>query len=414
MKVFIATPTYDGKVVKGYEASLKATLAECTRNGLEVEWATFSGCCYLPLARNKLVDQFLKSGATDLVFIDADIEWFPDDFFRLLSHPVDIVGAAYRHKTFEETYPVWLRTDSDGRPIFAGLSDLLECWTLPTGFLRIARRVFEQMDLHYKDALEVKEFSGEAQLIGGFRNYFDTRHEGYLWWGEDNFFCKRWTMEMSRNLYVDPHIVLRHWGMSASGIDEPFIGDYHDYLSRLPGGANDPGYHENRIEGYTALRELQWLFTTAKSMDSIVEIGSFRGRSAHALCSGTRGLVYCVDLWDHDIAVWKDANGTETKSVKLEDFLENMRGFINCVPFQASSLEASKRLPDIDMVFIDGDHGKEQVRADIEAWLPKCRKIICGHDYNYYGWPEVAAVVDEIFGDRVRSIGTIWYVDLEE
>ena len=57
-----------------------------------------------------------------------------------------------------------------------------------------------------------------------------------------------------------------------------------------------------------------------------------------------------------------------------------------------------------DLVFIDGDHYKEDVKTDIEAWWPliKTGGILCGHDYvenrDIASHPGVKEAVDEIFG----------------
>ena len=57
----------------------------------------------------------------------------------------------------------------------------------------------------------------------------------------------------------------------------------------------------------------------------------------------------------------------------------------------------------IHMVFIDGDHERNGVRADISAFLPKITRggIIAFHDYGIRAdgiepWPEVKIAVDEL------------------
>jgi hypothetical protein len=66
-----------------------------------------------------------------------------------------------------------------------------------------------------------------------------------------------------------------------------------------------------------------------------------------------------------------------------------------------------------DMVFIDGDHSYESVKQDIELWLPKTRKLICGHDFGNPDYPGVEKAVVERFGDAVtRGPGLIWSVRL--
>jgi len=50
-------------------------------------------------------------------------------------------------------------------------------------------------------------------------------------------------------------------------------------------------YKATQIEGWMSYAELIWLNLTAKKMNSIVEIGSWKGRSAHALASACPGKV---------------------------------------------------------------------------------------------------------------------------
>lgn len=412
MEVFLATPAYDGRVVPQFEESLKASLRVLRDAGIPAHWESLSGCCYLPIARNKLVKKFLESGMTDLVFLDADIEWSPDELLLLLSHPVDIVAGPYRHKTWEETYPVWWKTDSEHRPVVGGLSGLIECWSVPTGFMRLTRRVFDLIDMELGDSLEIEEYNDKGILQDRYRNYFDTGVHNKQWWGEDCAFCRRWTIDLKQPLWVDPHIVLSHWGTTPNGAPKAVTGSFHEYLSRLPGGANDPGYHDNGIEGYTVVQELQWLNGAAKDMKSVVEIGSYFGRSSHALLAGCRGIVTCVDPWQP--LEWEDGDSEWKAEERYKHFLTNTAQFPNRAVLRMSSIDAAAMVGDrsVDMVFIDGDHSRQSVAEDIDAWLPKALRMICGHDYDFIGWPGVKAVVDEKFGDQVQVFGTIWFVEL--
>ena len=55
----------------------------------------------------------------------------------------------------------------------------------------------------------------------------------------------------------------------------------------------------------------------------------------------------------------------------------------------------------LDVVYIDGNHSYEAVKADIRAWLPKLSKptgYIAGHDYNNPMTPGVRKAVDEQLG----------------
>ena len=79
---------------------------------------------------------------------------------------------------------------------------------------------------------------------------------------------------------------------------------------------------------------------------------------------------------------------------------------------QAASPAAAALVPGpVDMVFIDGDHSYEAVRADIAAWRPLARRMLCGHDLHASGAkPGVRQAVEEAFGDGARVVpGTsIW------
>ena len=80
-------------------------------------------------------------------------------------------------------------------------------------------------------------------------------------------------------------------------------------------------------------------------------------------------------------------------------------------------MEAVNRFADksLDMVFLDGDHATTAVVQDILHWLPKARKLICGHDYQLKNgaWQTVADVVDGFFGTNVEVHDTIWAINLE-
>jgi len=79
---------------------------------------------------------------------------------------------------------------------------------------------------------------------------------------------------------------------------------------------------------------------------------------------------------------------------------------------KATSPEITTSFKDdyFDLVFIDGDHSHEGVKADIEAWSPKIkswRGFLTGHDYNH-NEPGVVKAVDEAFGENFIIIKRVW------
>jgi hypothetical protein len=167
-------------------------------------------------------------------------------------------------------------------------------------------------------------------------------------------------------------------------------------------GCPIPGTH---IWGWMRIPELEWLAEQAAQMESVVEIGSLHGRSAFALLTACEGPVYCIDPWDDE------------RDLCYSSFLGYCGHFPNLHAISGLSPAVAGQVPTVDMVFIDGDHEYDSVIADIDAWLPKARKLICGHDYTWdrhSGYPGVKRAVDEKFGDRVTIAPdtAIWAVEL--
>lgn len=151
--------------------------------------------------------------------------------------------------------------------------------------------------------------------------------------------------------------------------------------------------------------ELNWLFLRAKEMDSIAEIGSWKGKSTHALLTGCRGIVYAIDHFLGSPSAPFTQEEAKNDNV-YNQFMQNVGGFPNLVVVKKDSREAAPEVPMVDMVFIDSDHTYEDIKRDIEVWLPKAKKLICGHDYDD-GWPGIIKGVNEVFGE-VEVIGSIW------
>lgn len=159
------------------------------------------------------------------------------------------------------------------------------------------------------------------------------------------------------------------------------------------------------IWGWMSPAELYWLYETARHVDSVAEIGCLHGRSAFALLSGCPGPVYCVDPWN------------DAADASYPSFLASCGIFANLVAVRAASPAAAAQVPDVDMTFIDGAHSFAAVLADIAAWLPKTRRLLCGHDYQNAdaGYPGVGDAVRAVFGtDRVvvPPDTSIWTVDV--
>jgi hypothetical protein len=71
--------------------------------------------------------------------------------------------------------------------------------------------------------------------------------------------------------------------------------------------------------------------------------------------------------------------------------------------------------PVVDMVFIDGPHDPQSVLTDLETWVPRTRKLVCGHDLDHPECPGVRQALTEFFGmDRVvAGPDTLWAVKMD-
>jgi hypothetical protein len=160
------------------------------------------------------------------------------------------------------------------------------------------------------------------------------------------------------------------------------------------------------IGGWMTEAELHWLKHRAEVMESIVEIGSWHGRSTSALLEGCRGVVYAVDHW---LGSPDERESTHKRAhLAFDEFMANVGDAPNLKVVRLASIQAALVLPDVDMVFIDGDHSFEAVSRDIKLWRPKCKRVLAGHD------ADMDSVANALEGIRYkRGPGSIWYVEPE-
>ena len=141
------------------------------------------------------------------------------------------------------------------------------------------------------------------------------------------------------------------------------------------------------------------------SGSKFVEVGSWKGRSSSHMAveianSGKNIDFYCVDTWKGAL----EHQGMDCLKNLYDTFLENMKPVEKYYfPLKITSEEASKKFEDesLDFVFIDASHEYEDVKLDIQFWLPKVKPggILAGHDYyvepNYDYHPGVKKAVNE-------------------
>ncbi len=168
-------------------------------------------------------------------------------------------------------------------------------------------------------------------------------------------------------------------------------------------------YQANTIPGWMSFAEQLFLFENAKLMDSVIELGSWKGKSTHALLSSKCPKVVAVDTWKGS-KFEPEAHAEAASGSVLADFKNNVGHFKNLEMIEGDINDVVNTIPDksFDMVFIDAGHTYEEVKNDIRKWKGKAKILLCGHDY-VAGWPGVIQAVDEELGGPDGVADTIWY-----
>lgn len=136
-----------------------------------------------------------------------------------------------------------------------------------------------------------------------------------------------------------------------------------------------------------------------------VEVGCWKGKSSAFMAveianSGKKIDFYCVDHW----LGGPDHKGWDILPKLYDIWTTNMKPLKDYfIEMKMSSIDASKKFDDqsLDFVFIDASHEYEDVKSDIEAWMPKVKVggIIAGHDYEEY-FPSVQKAVNELLSGK--------------
>lgn len=166
------------------------------------------------------------------------------------------------------------------------------------------------------------------------------------------------------------------------------------------------------IPGWICLtEEMVWLQRQATRFELVLEVGTWLGRSAAALALGGPKQVWTVDHFMGSPDE-RDTNHREALERDLHaEAVQNLASFPNVTVLKMGSVEAAKTFGDgaLDMVFLDGAHDTASVLADLRAWRPKVRSLLCGHDRDWQGVIEALGIYGVPFE---CGPGSLWYVEM--
>ena len=212
-KLFIATPMYGGSCLGTYMKSCLDLQTACMQYGIDVKFSFLFNESLIQRARNYLADEFLRSDATHLMFIDADIGFNPIDIIAMLAMDKDIIGAPYPKKTikWENIKKAVLKNpdipsselDKLGGDIVFNpvsgterfsISEPLQVLEIGTGMMMIRRDVFTTFKERYPeyeytpDHVGTSHFGGDRKIHSYFNVEIDIESNRVL--SEDYHFCQ--------------------------------------------------------------------------------------------------------------------------------------------------------------------------------------------------------------------------------
>ena len=239
-KLFLAVPMYGGQCTGMFARSVADLSALCTRYGIPLQLYFLFNESLITRARNYCADEFMRSGATHLMFIDSDIGFNPNDVIALLAiqddaSPYDVIGGPYPKKciSWEKIKLAVDKGVADENPNnlekYVGdyvfnpksgqaqipIGEPVEVSEIGTGFMMIRRRTFEKYaeafpELSYKpDHVRTEHFDGSREIMAYFDCIIDPVSKRYL--SEDYMFCYN-VQKMGGQVWFCPWMQLQHVG----------------------------------------------------------------------------------------------------------------------------------------------------------------------------------------------------------
>jgi hypothetical protein len=203
MKVLLATPAYGGQVTEGYFQSVIGLLHAGYRRGIQIDIMTLTNESLITRGRNEIVATFMGGDWTHLFWVDADIRFAPEHFFKLLDSGHEVSATPYAMKglnwdnmanqaggSADALRAASIHSVINVLPGASEVDGFIEAYDAGTGFMCLQRSVLERLiaahpELEYT-ADTVKGHGGKRWAI------FDVMIENGRYLSEDYTFCRRW------------------------------------------------------------------------------------------------------------------------------------------------------------------------------------------------------------------------------
>jgi hypothetical protein len=214
-RLLLATPMYDHRCHGAYFGSV-LKLAR----SVEFDILSLTGCCFIDVAREEIVKQFLAGPWSHLLFIDSDLGFEAQGVLKMLAYCNDekyqIMGAGCPKRELswkkikeaalagddEDTLPYrgtnWnynLALPTEFNPEFP-----LEVSEIGTGIMVIRREVFDKLTPPY--------------FVSGWQQKEVNEKIEHEYMGEDIMFCRRYR-ESGGKVWMAPWVLTNHMGIMA-------------------------------------------------------------------------------------------------------------------------------------------------------------------------------------------------------
>ena len=211
-KLFVATPMYGGMCTGMYASAIMQCVGTFGQAGIQMYYSFMMNESLITRARNSMAYDFLKSDATHLMFIDADIAFNPADIPRMVDADKDIICGIYPKKEInwmqvadavkKDVPPEHLQYHTGafvlnlahGEQSKTGnINEPIEIANGGTGFMLIKRKVFEDLaekvPSYTNDMYHAVDVVREIKVI---KEFFATSidEESNRLLSEDYHFCK--------------------------------------------------------------------------------------------------------------------------------------------------------------------------------------------------------------------------------
>jgi hypothetical protein len=239
-KLFLAVPMYGGQCAGMFTRSVADLSAICTKHGIQLQLFFLFNESLITRARNYCVDEFMRSSATHLMFIDSDIGFNPQDVIALLAmqsdeSDYDVIGGPYPKKciSWEKIKQAVDKGMADENPNnlekYVGdyvfnpkttsreipLNQPVEVLEIGTGFMMIRRKTIEEYHKAFPhqwykpDHVRTEHFDGTREIMAVFDCIIDPESKRYL--SEDYMFCYN-VQKMGLKVWFCPWMQLQHVG----------------------------------------------------------------------------------------------------------------------------------------------------------------------------------------------------------